>query len=110
MASVTVSASPRRATAEPPSGTVTPFAENENIVLGRPPAFWLVKLHSMTVGSNPLLLRSGSLSKLPRGECALTRAAFNPAIHRIALGTNVAARTSKMEVGRRLITLVLRGV
>jgi hypothetical protein len=51
--SIPVSASPGRATAEPPSGTVRPFAENENIVPVPPPAFWLVKLHSVLVGSNP---------------------------------------------------------
>jgi hypothetical protein len=56
MASVTVSASPRRATAEPPSGTALPFAENENIALVRPPAFWVVKAQVMAVGSNPLPL------------------------------------------------------
>jgi hypothetical protein len=51
--SIPVSASPGRATAEPLSGTVRPFAENENIVPVPPPAFWLVKLHSVLVGSNP---------------------------------------------------------
>src|SRR4030095_6727657 len=49
-----MSASPRRATAEPPSGTATLFAENENDDLVIPPALWVVKLHSMPVGSNPL--------------------------------------------------------
>jgi hypothetical protein len=51
-----MSASPRRATAEPPSGTALPFAENENDVLVTPPALWVVKLQSMAVGSNPLAL------------------------------------------------------
>src|SRR4029450_9125367 len=52
--SIPVSASPKRATAEPPSGTATLFAENENDDLVIPPALWVVKLHSMPVGSNPL--------------------------------------------------------
>ena len=54
--SIPVSARPRRATAEPPSGTALPFAENENIALVRPPAFWVVKAQVMAVGSNPLPL------------------------------------------------------
>ena len=48
-----MSASPKRATAEPPSGTATPLAENENIAV---PLLWVEKLHSMLVGSNPLPL------------------------------------------------------
>ena len=48
-----VSASPSRATADPPSGTVAPVAENENV---EPPLFWVVKLHVIAVGSNPLPL------------------------------------------------------
>ena len=51
-----VSPSPKRATAEPPSGTALPFAENENIALVWPPAFWVVKAQVMAVGSNPLPL------------------------------------------------------
>ena len=51
-----MNANPRRAAAEPPSGAATPFAENENVVLGLPPELWVVKLQSMAVGSNPLPL------------------------------------------------------
>ena len=51
-----MSASPRRAAAEPLSGTATPFAENENSVCVLPPELCVVKLQSMLVGSNPLPL------------------------------------------------------
>jgi hypothetical protein len=54
--SIPVSAIPRRATAEPPSGTALPFAENENIALVCPPAFWVVKAQVIAVGSNPFPL------------------------------------------------------
>lgn len=49
-------ARPKRATDEPPSGTVLPFAENENIDLWWPPAFCVVKAQVICVGSNPLPL------------------------------------------------------
>jgi hypothetical protein len=60
--SIPVSARPRRATAEPPSGTGAPFAEKENVVLVVPPALWVVKLQSMAVLSNPLPLTIPLLS------------------------------------------------
>jgi len=45
-----------RETAEPPSGTLAAFAEKlKNVCL--PKAFWDVKAHAPSVGSNPLPLR-----------------------------------------------------
>jgi hypothetical protein len=63
-----VSASPKRATAEPPSGTATPLAENENIAV---PLLWVEKLHSMLVGSNPLPLTAYNSGSRYAKECCI---------------------------------------
>ena len=91
-----MSAIPRRTTAEPPSGTAEEFpaeefAKNEDIV---GPLFWVVKLHVIAVGVNPLPLTT-PVPSMARTElvCIMTvdesRSKVKPAtLHKAGTGVD----------------------